>query len=134
MRKITFHTLRKEYIEAVDKYLGNTDNKGHALSLYGYAFYYNQIQNGLELCDAHRYANLNTIMRYDVGIRKFKSINSWFLTHGYDLKLITGSDDDKKKLESATKEKGTCPLDFSKFQNMTGTEYTYTYFDFFAYK
>lgn len=31
-----------------------------------FKFYYNCMENGIEVCDADRYANLNTVLGYDV--------------------------------------------------------------------
>lgn len=126
--KVTNKNITAEQIEEVNKYIGYEEGS-RDLTDYGYAFYYNQINNGLDLCDADRYANLNTILGYDVGIVKFRSLDNWLWTHGFDLMELCGSDEDKEMLQRATTETKTKELDYSKWTNYGKDGYCYAYFE-----
>lgn len=127
-KKVTSQTITTAQIEEVNVYLGYKFGS-REISDYGYAFYYNQMQNGLDLCDADRYANLNTVLQYDVGIRKFRSLDSWLWNHNFDLMELTGSDADKELLQTATKATRTKELDYSRMKNFGKERYNYTYFE-----
>lgn len=128
MRKITSKNITSEQIEMVNQYM-EYEKGSRELSAYGYAFYYNQLNNGLDLCDADRYANLNTILGYDVGLKKFRSLDGWLWEHNFDLIELEGSDEDKSMLQKATKKSKTKDLDYSKWSNKVGENYTYSYFE-----
>jgi hypothetical protein len=135
MNKITSKNVTTEHIEKVNHVLGIKDGE-KVLSNYGYAFYYNHMfnhknENNLDLCDVDRYANLNTILGYDVGITKFRSLDGWLWEHGYDLMELCGSDEDKELLQRATRERKrkTKDLDYSKWRNFVDCKYTYSYFE-----
>lgn len=117
-------------IEMVNKHMGYTEGSRY-LTNSGYAFYYNQLANGMDVSDADRYANLNTILGYDIGRETFQTIDMWVYEHGYDLLDFIGSDDDKEILQQATKETKMEDLDYSKWTNYQDheSEYVYLYFD-----
>ena len=128
MKKVTSKTITSKQIEMVNNKMGYHDEA--ELSVYGYAFYYNQIfVHSLDLCDADRYANLNTILGYDVGLIKFRSLDNWLWEHGYDLMELNGSDGFKEVLQRATREQNTKELDYSKWRNLCGCPYSYSYFE-----
>lgn len=126
--KTTSKNITVDQIEKVNKYIGYKEGSRN-LSDYGYAFYYNQLSRGLDLCDADRYANLNTILGYDVGIAKFRSLDNWLWTHEFDLMELCGSDKDKEILQRATKEAKTKELDYYKWTNYGKEKYSYAYFE-----
>lgn len=128
-RKVTSKTLTDEQIKTVNRQYFYGDNDEMLLSRAGYAFYYNQLQNGLDLCDADRYANLNTILGYDVGFRKFRSLDSWLWEHNFDLMELFGTKSDKKWLHEATEKTHTKALDYSKWSNLSRKKYTYSFFE-----
>lgn len=133
MKKITSKQITLEYIEKVNNVLGVKGGK-KVLSDCGYAFYYNHMfnhkfGNNLDLCDVDRYANLNTILGYDVGFNKFCSLDRYLWKHGYDLMEFCGSNKDQEWLKRATKECNTKELDYSKWRNLVDCEYTYSYFE-----
>ena len=131
MKKITSKNITPEHIIKVNKELCVESNT-QVLSCHGYAFYYHQMfNNDLDLCDVDRYANLNTILGYDVGINKFRSLDGWLWGHGYDLMEFTGSDEDKAILQRAThdRKRKAKELDYSKWKNLTNCKYTYSYFE-----
>lgn len=131
MKKVTSKTITPEQIKVVNQECyGDESEDAMYFPLSGYAFYYNQLMiNGLDLCDADRYANLNTILGYDVGIRKFRSLDSWLWENGFDLMELSGSEDDKALLQEATEKTKTKPLDFSKWRDYVGKHYFYSYFE-----
>lgn len=128
MNKVTSKNITLEQIAKVDEVFGYGYDA--ELTDYGYAFYYNQMFiHDLDLCDTDRYANLNTVLGYDVGLTKFRSLDGWLYAHGYDLMELNGSDNDKKMLQRATQEQNTKELDYSKWRNLSNINYTYSYFE-----
>ena len=113
---VTSKTITEEQIEDTNKYCGY-DRGTRFLCPQGFAFYYNQHRiNNLDLCDADRYAFLNTIMGYDVGINEFREIDSYVWNHDNDLLEFTGDDYDKAMVE-AISESANLNLNFSKWRN-----------------
>lgn len=93
-------------------------------------FYYNQyFCNELDICDADRYANLNTILGYDVGIRKFRCLDRWLWENDYEIMEISGSKEDKELLQEATKKTRIKDLDYSKWTDFGKKHYTYSFFE-----
>lgn len=129
MKKATNKNITMKQINEVNKEMGYEKDSRY-LTDAGYAFYWNQLFiNGLDVCDADRYANLNTILGYDVGIRKFRSLDDWLWTHAFDLMELNGSDEDKQLLQEATEKTHTKELDYSKWNNLQSTQYEYKYFE-----
>lgn len=116
---VTSKTITGAQIEDTNKYCGY-DRGTRFLCPQGFAFYYNQNRiNNLDLCDADRYAILNTIMGYDIGFEAFRNIDSYVWTElDFDLLEITGSIDDKKIIKKASNATNT-NLDFSKWRDFT---------------
>lgn len=113
---VTSKTITEEQIEDTNKYCGY-DKGTRYLCPQGFAFYYNQNRiNNLDLCDADRYAILNTIMGYDVGINAFREIDSYVWNHDNDLLEFTGDDYDKAMVQ-AISESANLNLDFSKWRD-----------------
>ena len=127
MTKITGATITPEQIEQVNEYVGFSEGS-RVLSDYAYAFYYNAMCNELDTCDADRYANLNTILGYDVGICAFRSLDHWLWEQDFDLMELTGSDSDEEMLQQAAEETKTT-LCFSKWRTFNEATYTYSYFE-----
>ena len=98
------------------------------LTNLGYSFYYNLMQQNMHPADADRYANLNTILGYDVGKDIFTAIDGYVWEHDYDLLELSGSKEEKKILEDAA-EKLQMSLDFSKWKNLSGQQYDYLFFE-----
>lgn len=129
MRKVTSKTITPEQIEEVNECFGFEEG-ARDLSDAGYAFYYNQyFNNGLDVCDADRYANLNTILGYDVGIRKFRCLDRWLWENDYEIMEMSGSKEDKELLQEATKKTRTKELDYSKWTDFGKNHYTYSFFE-----
>lgn len=129
MKKVTSKTITPEQIENINKLMGYQEGSRN-LPDCGYAFYYNQICiHNLDVCDADRYANLNTILGYDIGLAKFRLLDNWLWQHQFDLIELSGSDEDKEMLKKATKETKIKKLDYSSWRNMGKEKYMYSYFE-----
>ena len=70
--------------------------------------------------DADRYANLNTILGYDVGKDIFTAIDGYVWEHDYDLLELSGSKEDKKSWRMQQK-KLQMSLDFFKMEKFIRT-------------
>lgn len=131
-KKIRNKDVTPEHIKTINAVIDKPDNESPLMSNHAYAFYYNQLFiHDLDLCDVDRYANLNTILGYDVGFNKFRSVDSWLWEHGFDLMELSGTDEQKEILRRATSERKrkTKELDFSKWRNLSDVEYTYSFFE-----
>ena len=101
------------------------------LSDYGYAFYYNQLYvNGLDIFDTDRYANLNTVIGYDVGYKAFSEIEEYLWEEeDYDMMELDGCKYDKKLIKKVAKKVGV-ELDFTKWKKIEhGKDYFYSYYE-----
>lgn len=124
---VTQNTITQDQIEEVNIYL-EYEEGSRLLTNLGYSFYYNLKQQNMHPADADRYANLNTILGYDVGKDIFTAIDGYVWEHDYDLLELSGSKEDKKILEDAA-EKLQMSLDFSKWKNLSGQQYDYLFFE-----
>ena len=124
---VTQNTITQDQIEEVNIYL-EYEEGSRLLTNLGYSYYYNLMQQNMHPADADRYANLNTILGYDVGKNIFTAIDSYVWEHDYDLLELSGSGEDKKILEDAA-EKLQISLDFSKWKNLSGQQYDYLFFE-----
>lgn len=124
---VTQNTITQDQIEEVNIYL-EYEEGSRLLTNLGYSFYYNLMQQNMHPADADRYANLNTILGYDVGKDIFTAIDGYVWEHDYDLLELSGSKEDKKILEDAA-EKLQMSLDFSKWKNLSGQQYDYLFFE-----
>lgn len=129
MKKIKAKNVKREHIDRVNKTLCIPKDE-KAMSDYGYAFYYNQLfVHGLDLCDVDRYANLNTILGYDVGVTRFKALDGRLYAIGHDLIEFVGSNEDRSALHKVIENGKLKELDYSKWRDFTNSSYTYSYFE-----
>lgn len=101
------------------------------LSDYGYAFYYNQLYvNNLDIFDTDRYANLNTVIGYDIGYKAFSEIEDYLWKEEcYDMMELNGCKYDKKLIKKVSKKVGV-ELDFTKWKQIEhGKDYFYSYYE-----
>lgn len=91
-----------------------------------YAFYYRCAEAGMDMADADRYAILNTLFNYDIGMENAVAIDSWMYEHDegdiYD--MMATNKEDKEMLELANKELGL-NLDFSGWIKENYTKYKF---------
>lgn len=90
------------------------------------AFYYRCMMADMHFADADRYAILNTLFDYDIGMENARAIDGWMYAHDdevYELGIDEGS---KKKLALAVAELGL-NIDFSKW--ITEDYTTYKFFE-----
>jgi hypothetical protein len=129
MKKIKAKDVKLDHISRVNKVLCIPEDE-KAMSNYGYAFYYNQLfVHDLDLCDVDRYANLNTILGYDVGITRFKALDYRLYDIGHDLIEFVGSNEDRAVLHKVIKKGKLKEIDCSKWRDFTNHHYTYSYFE-----
>ena len=90
-----------------------------------FVFYYNCMENNIDVCDADRYANLNTVLGYDVGLENFLKIDGYLWSEkDYDLMELFGNEDGKQVIEDAVKVLNL-DIDFSKWNDGEIKEYSY---------
>ena len=84
----------------------------------------------METADADRYANLNTIIGYDIGLNNFTDLDDYLWEEeGFDLLELNGCKKDKKIIEKVAEKLGII-LDFSNWQNLKKVRYySYSYFE-----
>lgn len=82
-----------------------------------FKFYLYCMDNGLDACDADRYANLNTVLGYDVGFENFKKIDGYlWCEKDYDLIELFGNESGKEIIKEAV-DILNIDIDFSKWKN-----------------
>lgn len=91
-----------------------------------YAFYYRCMENGMDYADADRYAILNTLLNYDIGMENAERIDSWMYLHDDEIYELGIDEDSKKRVELAVKELGL-DIDFGGW--ITEDYKTYKFFE-----
>ncbi len=90
-----------------------------------FVFYYNCMEKDIDVCDADRYANLNTVLGYDVGFDNFIEIDLYLWGEkDFDLMDLIGNEDGKQVIEEAVKVLNL-DIDFSKWKNEDIKSYVY---------
>lgn len=113
--------IRNEVLEYLE--LDEEDNED--LSDEFYAFYYRCMKEDMHFADADRYAALNTLFDYDIGIDNAIAINQWMYENDEEIyELLATNKRDKKLIEHAVAERGL-NLDFSKWIKEDYKEYKF---------
>jgi hypothetical protein len=90
-----------------------------------YSFYYRCMEADMHYADADRYAILNTLFNYDIGMDNARDIDSWMYEHDEEIyELKATSKEDKSKVALAVAELGL-NLDFSGWIEEDYTEYKF---------
>ncbi len=90
-----------------------------------YAFYYRCAEAGMDMADADRYAILNTLFNYDIGMENARAIDEWMYEHDEEIyELNATSMGDKAKVALAVAELGL-NLDFNGWIKENYTEYKF---------
>lgn len=90
-----------------------------------YAFYYRCANAGMHYADADRYAILNTLFNYDIGIDNARAIDGWMYEHNEEIyELLATSKEDKAMVALAVAELGL-NLDFSGWIEKDYEEYKF---------
>ena len=121
MIKIT-DEIREEVLEylEMDIYDDNTDYPDEL-----YSFYYKCMKADMHYADADRYAILNTLFDYDIGMDNARAIDTWMYEHDEEIyELKATSMGDKSKVALAVTELGL-NLDFSGWIKENYTEYKF---------
>lgn len=99
--------------DAVDRYLALEDGITYSDDLY--AFYYRCLQAGMDPADADRYAILNTLFGYDIGMDNARAIDCWMYLHDEEIYELSATNAvDKLTVLMAVTEL-ELNLDFSKW-------------------
>jgi hypothetical protein len=121
MIKIT-DEIRKEVLDylELDVYDDNSD-----LSDEFYSFYYRCMNANMHYADADRYAILNTLFNYDIGMENAMAIEEWLYEQEEEIyELNATSEYDKKTIILAVAELGL-NLDFSRWITKDYEEYKF---------
>lgn len=86
-----------------------------------YKFYYRCMKEDMHCGDADRYAILNTLFGYDIGMENARSIDQWMYEHDEEIFELS-SKEGKSLVALAVAELGLC-LDFSKWIKEDYKEY-----------
>lgn len=115
--------IRNEVLEYLE--LDEEDNED--LSDEFYAFYYKCMKEDMHFADADRYAALNTLFDYDIGIDNAIAIDQWMYENDEEIyELLATNKRDKKLVERAVAECGL-NLDFSKWIKEDYKEYKFVF-------
>lgn len=90
-----------------------------------FKFYYNCMKKNIDSCDADRYANLNTVLGYDVGLENFLQIDNYLWNEKeYDLMELFGNEDSKEVIKDVANTL-KLDIDFSNWNDGEVMEYKY---------
>lgn len=122
-------TMTKEIQESVLDYLQDDGTLPNYSDNF-YAFYYRCMQADMSPFDADRYAILNTLFHYDIGMENARAIDNWMYDHDTEINFrdiydLTNSEEDKTLLENISKELNL-NLDFTNW-----IQEDYKHYDFF---
>lgn len=124
MIKIT-DDIRREVINYLDIDIYNDDEYNEYPDDF-YSFYYRCMKANMHYADADRYAILNTLFNYDIGMENAMAIDTWMYENDegdiYD--IMATNEEDKLMLKKAVMELGL-NLDFSGWTKEDYTAYEY---------
>lgn len=90
-----------------------------------YAFYHRCMMAGMHYADADRYAILNTMFNYDIGMENARQIDGWMYEHDEEIyELIATNMEHKALVALAVAELGL-DIDFSGWIKEDYTEYKF---------
>lgn len=90
------------------------------------AFYYRCMMADMHFADADRYAILNTLFDYDIGMENAQKIDEWMYLHDDEIYELGVDEDSKGKIALAVAELGL-DIDFSGW--ITEDYKTYKFFE-----
>ena len=109
----------------VEDYLGLSPENGIVYLDELYSFYYRCMAADMHYADADRYAILNTMFNYDIGMDNARAIDGWMYEHDEEIyELNPAKQEDKAKVALAVAELGL-NLDFSGWINAMYEEYKF---------
>ena len=90
-----------------------------------YAFYYRCMMADMHYSDVDRYAILNTMFNYDIGMDNARAIDGWMYEHDEEIYELNPADADDKALVALAVAELGLNLDFSNWLNEMYTEYKF---------
>lgn len=123
MVKIT-DEIRREVINYLDIDIWNDDEYNEYPDGF-YSFYYRCMKADMHYTDADRYAILNTMFDYDIGMDNARNIDDWMYHHNEEIYDLNATNmEDKSKVALAVAELGL-NLDFSRWIKEDYTGYKF---------
>lgn len=116
MIKIT-DEIRKEVLNYLE-----VENMDYSDELY--SFYYKCKQAGMHYADADRYAILNTLFNYDIGMDNARAIDKWMYLHDEEIYELNADKVSKLTVALAVAELGL-NVDFGGWIKENYTEYKF---------
>ena len=89
-----------------------------------YAFYYRCMKADMDMADADRYAILNTLLNYDIGMENAKAIDGWMYEHDEEIYELNSNQKSKQLVMLAVNELGL-DISFNKWIKEDYTEYKF---------
>ena len=89
-----------------------------------YSFYYRCMEDGMHSADADRYAILNTLFNYDIGMDNAREIDGWMYEHDEEIYELNADEKSRELVALAVAELGL-NLDFSGWIKEDYKEYKF---------
>lgn len=89
-----------------------------------YAFYYRCAEADMDFADADRYAILNTLFNYDIGMDNAREIDGWMYEHDEEIYELNADEKSRELVALAVAELGL-NLDFSGWIKEDYKEYKF---------
>lgn len=90
-----------------------------------YSFYYRCMKADMSIGDADRYAILNTLLNYDIGMENARAIDCWMYERDEEIYELNNSENSKQLVMLAVEDLGL-NIDFSGW-----IKEDYTHYNFF---
>ena len=118
MIKIT-DEIKKEVLEYLEMEDAKVDYPNEL-----YSFYYRCKKADMHYADADRYAILNTLFNYDIGMENARAIDSWMYEHDEEIYELNADKHSKSIISLAVAELGI-NLDFSRWITKDYKQYNF---------
>jgi phage anti-repressor protein len=90
-----------------------------------YAFYYRCMMAGMHYADADRYAILNTLFNYDIGMENAREIDGWMYEHDEEIYELMATNMKHKALVALAVAELGLDIDFSGWIKEDYEEYKF---------
>lgn len=90
-----------------------------------FLFYHRCLKADMDVADADRYAILNTLIGYDIGMENASNIDTWMYEHDYEIYELNATDEKDKAIVALAVAELGLNVDLSNWRNEEFAVYSY---------